>query len=303
MRTIPPKLVLIALLISIILSGCASQDENTIVIKGSDTMVYMVSVLAQEYMKIDPEANIIVSGGGSGTGIKALINGFVDVADASRPIKESEINKIKQKFGINPKSLIVARDMLAVVVNPENPVENLTMLQLGKIFAGEITNWKEVGGKDCPITLYGRQSTSGTYEFFREHVVEAYTGKKEYSANMRSLTGNTQIHDAVASDPNGIGYIGVGYVTDKVKIVKVSEDGVNYYSPFDAEAVQAGKYMISRPLFQYMIHYPKRSSVLYNFLRFEVSEEGQKIVEETGFYPIFEVDRKANEDNLWSKID
>jgi len=266
-------------------------------------MVYMVSVLAQQYMKTDRNANIIVSGGGSGTGIKALINGFVDVADASRPIKESEIKSIRQKFGTDPKSLIVARDMLAVVVNPGNPVENLTMLQLGKIFAGEITNWKEVGGNDAPITLYGRQSTSGTYEFFREHVVEAYTGKKEYSNKMRSLTGNTQIHDAVASDPNGIGYIGVGYVTEKVKLIKVSEDGVNYYSPFDTEAVQAGKYVISRPLFQYMIHYPEKNSTLYNFLRFEVSEDGQKLVEETGFYPIFDVDRNTNEENFWSRID
>lgn len=303
MGELPHKLLIITFLVLITLSGCASQDENTIVIKGSDTMVYMVSVLAQEYMRTDTNANIIVSGGGSGTGIKALINGFVDVADASRPIKESEIESIRQKFEEEPKCLIIARDMLAVVVNPENPVENLTMLQLGKIFAGEITNWKEVGGKDAPITLYGRQSTSGTYEFFREHVVEAYTGKKEYSNEMRSLTGNTQIHDAVASDPNGIGYIGVGYVTDSVKLIKVSEDGVNYYSPFDMEAVQAGKYVISRPLFQYMTHYPDKNSTLYRFLRFEVSEEGQKIVEETGFYPIFEVDRKANEMNFWSKID
>jgi phosphate transport system substrate-binding protein len=296
-------IALLMLTISVAIGGCISEDEEIVVIKGSDTMVYMVSVLAQEFMDKNPEGNIIVSGGGSGTGIKSLINGLVDVADASRPIKESEIKKIREEFGTDPKTLIIARDMLAVVVNPSNSVDKLTMTQLGKIFAGEITDWEEVGGKKGKITLYGRQSTSGTYEFFREQVVEKYTGKKEYSASMRSLTGNTQIYDAVSSDPNGIGYIGVGYVADMVKVVKVSEDGVNYYSPFDSDAVQSGKYVISRPLYQYMIDYPSKGSVLYNFLKFEVSEEGQKIVNEAGFYPIFKVDREHNMESLWSKID
>jgi phosphate transport system substrate-binding protein len=176
------------------------------------------------------------------------------------------------------------------------------MEQLAKIFAGDITNWKEVNGKDAPITLYGRQSVSGTYEFFLEHVIEQYAGKKEYSASMRNLAGNIQIHDAVSNDPNGIGYIGIGYITENVKIVALG-NGEKYYSPFDKEAVQAGKYPLSRPLYQYLIHYPKKDSVLYEFLRFEVSEKGQKIVEASGFYPIFTVDKNFNEQNFWSKIE
>jgi phosphate transport system substrate-binding protein len=120
---------------------------------------------------------------------------------------------------------------------------------------------------------------------------------------MRNLAGNIQIHDAVSNDVNGIGYIGVGYITENVKVVTVSEDGREYYSPLDKEAIQAGKYPLSRPLYQYLIHYPEKDSVLYDFLRFEVSEKGQEIVEESGFYPIFSVDKDFNERNFWNKIE
>ncbi|AEA46884.1 PstS family phosphate ABC transporter substrate-binding protein [Archaeoglobus veneficus] len=298
------------ILVALLICGCVQQgpkDEESleIYIKGSDTLVQLVSNLAEAYMEKNPDTSIVVSGGGSGTGIKALINGEIDVADASREMKDSEIEQIKQKYGTEPLRLIIARDMLAVVVNPSNPVDKLTVEQVAKIFAGEITNWKEVGGNDAPITLYGRQSTSGTYEFFLEHVVRPYTGKG-YSGTMRNLAGNIQIRDAVASDPNGIGYIGVGYLSDAIKVVKVSMDGKNYYSPLDEKAVEEGKYPISRPLQQYTLpqyFQGKKGEVLKDFFRFEVSEEGQQIVKESGFYPILKTDREWNQQNFWAKIE
>lgn len=288
--------------VGIVLLGMPKQPPVTqptqpvvIKIQGSDTMVHFVAALAEAYTKQNPGVKIEVAGGGSGTGIAALTGGEIDVADASRPIKPKEIEEIKKRYGREPAALIVGRDMLAVVVNPKNPIDKLTLEQLAKIYAGEITNWKEVGGPDMPITLYGRQSVSGTYVFFEEHVVQKYA-KKSYSPEMRQLIGNVQIHDAVVEDETGIGYIGLGYITDKVKALHLSVDGKTYFSPLDREAVQAGKYPLSRPLFQYMIAPPMKCSPLYHFLRFEVSEEGQKIVEKEGFHPILEVDKKHNED-------
>ena len=159
-------------------------------------------------MKKNPDVNIAVTGGGSGTGIAALINKTTDIANSSRELSPKEEEAAKSA-GVQPFRIIFATDGISVVTHPANPISKLTLEQLGKIFKGEITNWKEVGGKDAKISLYGRQSNSGTYVFFREFVVKA-----DYSPHMKAMNGNAQIVEAIKKDKDGIGYVAVGYVVD-----------------------------------------------------------------------------------------
>ncbi|MDF1558499.1 MAG: PstS family phosphate ABC transporter substrate-binding protein [ANME-2 cluster archaeon] len=280
--------------------GCVGQQPGeSLDIKGSDTMVQLVADMAESYNEANPDADVIVTGGGSGTGIAALINGEVSIADSSRPIKTKEIDQAKGK-GIEPWEFIIARDGLAVIVNPDNPVTELTMDQVGAIYRAEIINWNQVGGEDGEITLYGRQSTSGTYEFFLKHVVNwEQAEKQDYSPGMLNMEGNKAIADGVKADPSGIGYIGVGYVTGEIRTINVAEDNESgYYSPLDASNVEQGLYPITRPLYQYTSGKPDKDSITYDFLQFELSEEGQKIVENAGFYPINLDDRASNEEKI-----
>ncbi|HLD39731.1 MAG TPA: PstS family phosphate ABC transporter substrate-binding protein [Candidatus Nanoarchaeia archaeon] len=307
------KKYILALLLGLIIvtAGCSTQQEVTgaavgetvkiresLEIKGSDTMVQVVSALAEEYSRQDTRARMTVTGGGSGTGIAALINGEADIADSSRAMKEKEITEAKER-GITPYEFIIARDMLSVVVNEDNPISELTFEQISSIFKGETTNWKEVGGNDQKITLYGRQSTSGTYVFFMEDVV-----KGDYSQKMRNLEGSQAIVEAVKQDENGVGYDGLGYVVDDegkiisgIKAIKVARDqNSEYISPLDAS--KQAKYPISRLLYQYFAKKPEQGSALYNFLRFELSEKGQDIVTKSGFLPITVTEKKLNEQRL-----
>ena len=280
--------------------GCTDQQSGeSLDIKGSDTLVQLVADMAESYNEAHPEADVIVTGGGSGTGIAALINGEVDIADTSRPIKAKEIDQAKAK-GLEPWEFIVARDGLAVIVNAGNPVSELTMDQVGAIYRGEINNWNQVGGEDGQITLYGRQSTSGTYEFFLEHVVNwEQTEKQDYSPGMLNMEGNKAIVDGVTADSSGIGYIGVGYITGEIRVVNVAEaEGLEYYSPLDASSVEQGLYPITRPLYQYTAGKPEKDSITYDFLLFELSEAGQQIVENAGFYSINLDDRVHNEEKV-----
>lgn len=293
-------LILGILSAAVIIAGCTGQPSGeSLDIKGSDTLVQLVADMAESYNEAHPDADVIVTGGGSGTGIAALINGEVNIADASRPIKAKEIDQAKAK-GIEPWEFIIARDGLAVIVNPGNPVTELTMDQVGAIYRGEITDWNQVGGEDGEITLYGRQSTSGTYEFFLEHVVNwEQAEKQDYSPGMLNMEGNKAIADGVTMDPSGIGYIGVGYVTGEIQVVNVAKDDESdYYSPLDASSVEQGLYPITRPLYQYTSGKPDKDSITYDFLLFELSEEGQKIVENAGFYPINLDDRAHNEEKI-----
>lgn len=269
-------------------------------IKGSDTMVNLVQILAEAYMEMHPGTPIAVLGGGSGTGIAALINGTCDIANHSRPMKEKEIKMAVDK-GVKPYRFIIAVDGLSVIVNESNPIVKMTMDQIGAIYRGEIKNWKKVGGSDKPISLYGRQSNSGTYVFFQEHVL----GKQNYSPHMKRMNGNAQIVEAVIQDKNGIGYVGVGYVIDTrsgkerkgIKILNVSKDaGSPAYSPLDKVAVDEGKYPIARPLFQSISDTPQR--VVLDFIKFEIGEEGQKIVEKEGFFTIGSRYQEENKKNL-----
>ena len=300
--------VAIVLSLIILTAGCSSQQGVTgaavgetvksievLEVKGSDTMVQLVSTLAEEYTQFDPATRMTVTGGGSGTGIAALINGEADVADSSRAMKEKEITQAKEA-GITPYEFIIGRDMLSVVVNQDNPVSELTLAQISSIFKGEITNWEEVGGNNQKITLYGRQSTSGTYVFFMEEAV-----KGDYSPKMRNLEGSQAIVEAVKQDQSAIGYDGLGYVIDEnsrilkgIKAIKIAKDqNSKYLSPLDLS--NQAEYPLSRLLYQYFAKKPEKGSALYNFLRFELSEKGQEIVTKTGFLPTTLADQKHNE--------
>lgn len=265
---------------AILMANTGAYAADMIQIKGSDTLINLVQKLAEEYTK-KTGTPIAVTGGGSGTGIAALINDRCDVANASRVMKAKEVARASDN-GVSIKRVVVAMDGLSVIVNPASGVEKLTMDQIGKIFRGEVTNWSQVGGNSSPITLYGRQSNSGTFVFFRDAVV-----KGDYSAKMNRMNGNSQIVEAIRSDASGIGYVGVGYVKDApgLNVVKVaSRPGMPYASPLSSADVKSGAYPIARPLNQYVNGSP--SGAVRDFIAYELSAEGQKFVEEEGFFPI-----------------
>ena len=250
-------------------------------IKGSDTIVRLTLRLAEGYMKDHPQTRIAVSGGGSGTGISAIINQTADIADVSREMKVKEIERAA-RGNVAPRKVIIAADAIAVIVNASNPVSGLTMDEVGSVFRGEITNWKELGGADVPVTLYGRQSTSGTYVFLRDRALKA-----DYSPRMRGLQGNAEILEAVRADRSGIGFVGVAFVrkAEGVRALMIAASGESLYSsPLDRAAVESGAYPLTRPLIQY-IDSRSRPDV-QDFIDFELSPEGQKIIEEDGFFPI-----------------
>jgi phosphate transport system substrate-binding protein len=258
----------------------ASAQAATLQVKGSDTLINIVQKLAEDYMT-KAGAAISVTGGGSGTGISALLNKQCDLANSSRLMKDKEIAAATEK-GIDVRRIVVAIDGLAVIVNPASGVTQLTKDQVGKIFRGDVTDWSQVGGTAGAISLYGRQSNSGTYEFLREVIL-----KGEYSSKMNNMNGNAQIVEAVKSDLGGIGYVGVGYVKDApdVTVLKIAaKEGATYESPLDTEAVKSGAYAIARPLNQYF-DAAKLSSVKA-FVEYELSDEGQKTIEAEGFFAI-----------------
>lgn len=276
------------ILLFLTLSSCASKDGKvvSIQIKGSDTEVNLVQRLAEIFTEKNPGVSIIVTGGGSGTGIAALINKQTAISNSSRAMKDEEIKQAKEN-GVEPIGIIFAIDGLAVIVHQSLPVESLTIEEIARIFKGEIINWKTVGGSDLPISLYGRQSNSGTFVFFRDTIL-----KSDYSTQMKMMNGNAQIVEAVKADPTAIGYVGIGYVVDKegkvtegIKVSKVAKDKNSpAVTPLDQENVKSKLYPISRPLYQYTNGVP--TGKILEFIRFELSEQGQKIVTEEGYYPI-----------------
>lgn len=272
---------MIAVIMGLLICSNSYAQNNMIQIKGSDTLINLVQKLAEDYMKKNPGKYIAVTGGGSGTGIAALINKKCDIANASRLMKDKEMD-MANASGVDPKRIVVAIDGLSVITNGNNPVEKLTVDEIGAIFRGEITNWREVGGPDMPINLYGRQSNSGTFAFFQEYIL-----KGDYSAKMKRMNGNAQIMEGIKNDRSAIGYVGVGYVkgaTDVTVIQVAAKAGEEYASPLDMQAVKNGTYPISRPLNQYISG--NLSKDAKDFIEFELSYEGQKVVEEEGFFAI-----------------
>jgi phosphate transport system substrate-binding protein len=264
----------------------SAMAADMIQIKGSDSEVNLVQRLAEAFMKKNPGVNIAVTGGGSGTGIAALINKKTDIANSSRDLSAKEEEAAK-KGGVTPFRVVFATDGISVITHPENPVSKLTLEQLGKIFKGDISNWKEVGGGDMKISLYGRQSNSGTFVFFREFVVKA-----DYSPHKKAMNGNAQIVEGIQRDKAGIGYVAVGYVVSEkgevkpgVKVLNIAKDAQSEaFSPAKMENVMSGNYPISRPLNQYLVGKP--SGKLLEFINYELSPEGQEIVRKQGFFPV-----------------
>lgn len=278
--------VLTMLLGSLTLSGCSSaatdevgtsELEGTIDVQGSDTLLNVATAWSESFMDENPGVDISVQGGGSGTGIAALLNGTVDYANASREIKDEE-RAAAEAQGIDPVEHRVAIDAIAVIVNPENGVNELTMAQLGEIFRGEKTNWKDFGGKDLEIVLVSRDSSSGTYEYFKEKVVAAEDETAEFAQSAKLLPSNQAIADEVTSNEGAIGYVGLGYVTDSVKVISV--DGVQA----SVETATDNSYPISRYLYMYSNGAPE--GVMAAYLEWILGDEGQKLVVDEGFVPL-----------------
>jgi phosphate transport system substrate-binding protein len=261
--------------------GATTSIQN----KGSDTLVNVALGWAEAYAQVRPEVQVAVTGGGSGTGIAALINGTVDMANASRRIKPEEREQFEAN-GVDPVEHEVAGDAIAIVVHPSNPVERLTIPQLSAVFSGQITNWHEIGGEDRPIVLLSRESNSGTHVFFLEEVVRQ--GDKEdhtlFSPDTLLMPSSEGISTEVRQNPNAIGYDGLGYVTDDQKMVAVAgDDGAPYVLP-SIETVKDGSYPIARGLYVYTSGEP--AGTIRAYLDWILGPAGQAIVEEQGFVPL-----------------
>jgi phosphate transport system substrate-binding protein len=261
-------------------SGTALYIEN----KGSDTIVNLALAWAEKYQSIHKDVRISVTGGGSGTGIAALLNGTVDIANASRQIKDEEIDEAKSK-GIDPVEFVIARDAIAVIVNPENPVSQLTLQQISDIYSGKINNWLEVGGEDRPIVRLSRETNSGTHVYFLETVLRLGNSEEKtlFSMDTLLLPSSEGIIAEVRQNPNAIGYDGLGYVPDDLKMIAIAEDGSAYVLPA-IETVNDKSYPIARDLYMYTNGEP--TGVVKEYLDWILSPEAQEIVAELGFVPI-----------------
>jgi phosphate transport system substrate-binding protein len=262
----------------------ASRPTQTIQNKGSDTLVNLALAWAEAYIELRPEVRISVTGGGSGTGIAAMINGTVNIANASRAMKPEEIAAAEAN-GITPVEVVVARDAIAVVVHPSNLVDRLTLQQISDIYTGKTTNWSQVGGQDRPIVLLSRESNSGTYVYFLENVIRL--GDKEsdllFSSDTLLMPSSEGISAEVRQNPNAIGYDGLGYVTPDQKVVAVARDANGPYVLPSVDTVNDGSYPISRPLYMYTAGEPTGEIKVY--LDWILSE-GQALVSELGFVPL-----------------
>lgn len=272
------KLKLAVALAIIAVVGFSFTMATKITVKGSDTMVILSQKWAELYMKKNPGTTIQVTGGGSGVGIAALINGSTDIANSSRPIKPAELEKIKAKYNKSSIQIACAKDGLSVFLNKANPVNELSIEQLGAIFSGKITNWKQVGGPDAKIQLYGRESSSGTFEFFKEHVV-----KSDFAPTCQTLPGTAAIINAVKKDKFGIGYGGAAYA-EGVKDCKVKKDANSKGVLPTAATIKNKTYPISRYLFMYLKEKPTGETK--KFIDWILSAEGQKVIVEVGYYPV-----------------
>lgn len=257
-----------------------SARAAEITIKGSDTMVILNQKWAQEYMKKHPDVNIQVTGGGSGTGIAALRNNTTDIAAASRLIKPKEIQDFLVNSGIKPIQYKTCLDGVAVFVNASNPLTEISLPTLGKIFRGEITNWKQVGGSDQPIVLYSRESNSGTYAFFKEEVLL----EKDFSPRAQTLAGTAALIDAISKDVKGIGYGGIGY-SHGVKALKLRRTESDVATAPTQENVEGGIYPLSRSL-NFYLNPRSTDPEIEKFVKWVRSAEGQKIVALVGYYPL-----------------
>lgn len=269
---------------ALIVAGCGGGSETgvqhkSITIKGSNTMVILAQSWAETYMKENPGLVIQVSGEGTGTGIAALINGGTDICEASRPMKDVEKDQVRSRHGKDVKEISVALDGIAICVHQSSPIQSLTEAQLKAIFTGRITNWRDVGGKDEKIVAYSRDNSSGTYQFFKEHVL----GNEDFAREVQTLPGTGAIINAVSKDPASIGYSGIGYASG-IRVVPVRRDEKNDAVAPSLDTVRSGQYPLSRDLFFYTTGEP--AGDVKAFIDWVLGPEGQKICETVGFYPI-----------------
>jgi phosphate transport system substrate-binding protein len=296
-RNYPRALLMGLLLLCLagVLAGCGAQSASAgqgqsarkahdgIQNEGSDTLVNLALAWAEKYMGQHSDVRISVTGGGSGTGIAALINRTIDIANASREMQPQEIAAAK-KNGFDPIQFVVARDAIAVVVNPENPVNQLTLQQLSDIYTGKITNWRQVGGDDRPIVLLSRESNSGTYVYFLENVIRL--GKKSdlmFFPDTLLLPSSEGISNEVRQNPNTIGYDGLGYVTKDQKVIAVAKDAKGPYVLPSVATVNDATYPISRSLYMYTAGQPTGITKIYLDW---IMGDGQSVVPELGFVPL-----------------
>ena len=292
------KSIILLILFSILIAGCFSAIKNDnspdspsstqnlfIENKGSDTIVNVALAWAEAYQKLNPDIRISVTGGGSGTGIASLINNTVDIANASRQIKQIEIEDAVAN-GVTPVEFIIAGDAIAIIVNRENPVSELTIQQISDIYSGKITNWSEVGGEDRPIVKLSRETNSGTHVYFLEEVVRQ--GDKNstllFSPDTLLLPSSEGIIVEVRDNPNAIGYDGLGYISDEVKVIAIAVNLGDAYILPSIESVLNDQYPIARNLYMYTNGVP--DSHVKEYLDWVLSEEAQQIVTELGFVPI-----------------
>ena len=287
----------VLVLVMLTAAGCGKSNSEMIQIKGSDSEVNLVQRLAEEFMGENSEVQIAVTGGGSGVGIAALIDGTTDIANSSRPLKSEEVELAKAN-GVEPVAIRFAVDGVAVIMNENNPVDSLSVDEIGAIFRGEIKNWSEVGGEDQGINLYGRQSNSGTYVFFMDEVLRG-----DYAPEMRNMGGNADIVEGLKNDRTGIGYVAIGYAKDGdsirqgIKVLNVSDEkGKAGVTPLDLKNITSGAYPITRPLYQFINGQPE--GALKDFILYELSEKGEAIVLDAGFYPLSDADREFNKNSL-----
>jgi len=272
--------------LSVLFAGCGRgkggrDEEQSLTVKGSDTLLHLSTEWAEAFMDANPDIDVAVTGGGSGTGIAALLNGTTDVANASRKIKQKELDNAKAS-GKQIKEIKVARDGISVVVHPSNPVNELTMDQLKKIFAGAYTKWSQVGGPDTEIIVLSRDHSSGTYAFFKKRVL----GKLEYATTARFVPSNSAIVNQASMDHGAIGYVGLGYYENargRIKGIAVVDGGGQAVLP-SVKSVSNGSYPISRTLQVYVVGDP--SGAVKKYIDFALSPEGQAIVGKKGFVPL-----------------
>lgn len=275
--------VLVLVLLVFAVAGCSkrdkqdSQNKKTVTIKGSDTMVHLMSTMAEAYMKFKAGDQVSVTGGGSGTGIAAIINGTTDICASSRDMQQKEKDDAKSQ-NVNIVEKVIAFDGLAVIVHPDNPISELTMEQVKKVFTGAYKNWKELGGPDQPITALSRESNSGTYVFFQEHVLE----KENFDPTVKLMPASSSIAQSISQDKWSIGYLGLGYTKEgNIKVLNIKKDANSLAVTPNHNTVLDKSYSIARPLF--LIFNGEPQGINASFLEFSVSPEGQKIVEETGY--------------------
>lgn len=279
------KVVWVCLLLALVvvvavggLAGCRPRTTTTLVIRGSDTMVNLAAAWAESFMAANQDVQVSVQGGGSSTGFAALIDGSTDLANASRPIKDSERQALQAK-GKTPVEFTVAYDAVTMIVNSTNTVGSLTLAQLSDILTGKVTNWKAVGGPDRGITVYSRESSSGTYAFVQETVM----GTADFASSARLMPSSESILQAVAQDKTGIGYVGLGYVSSSVSALGVAKEaGATPVLPA-VTTVLDKSYPISRALYIYSAGDP--SALGMSFIEFCVSPVGGRLAEEVGFVP------------------